>query len=300
MPKEIVLITGANGLVAKRLQIHLQKEYEVRFLTRKKVNKNDFIWDISKKKIDKNALIGVKHIVHLAGAGVADKRWTKKRKKEILESRVNSTILLLNALKENNIKVENFISASAIGYYGTKTSSDIFDENSPKGNDFLSDVCADWERSSYDFLESGVYQRRIILRLGVVLAKNGGALQKMIKPIKLNIGAVLGSGKQFMPWVHIDDLCGIIDFAIKGKLESTVYNVVAPEHITNKIITKQLAEVYNKKLFLPNIPSWVLKMLFGQSSVLLLEGTKVSSEKITKAGYSFQFPTLKSALLNLK
>ncbi len=298
--KEIILITGANGLVAKSLKNHLQEKYEVRFLSRKKVNNNDFIWNIKKNYIDEKALVNVKHIINLAGAGIANKRWSEKRKKEIFDSRINSTKLLLNTIKEKNIKVKSFISASAIGYYGATTSDAIFDESSPNGKDFLSFVCSEWEKASKNFSNSNIFEKRIILRLGVVLSNNGGALKKMIKPIKLNIGAVLGKGNQFMPWIHIDDLCSIISFAIEGKLKNEIYNAVAPEHTTNKDITHLLASLYGKKILFPNIPGWFIKILFGGASVLLLKGTRVSSEKLISEGYSFKFPTLKSALLNLK
>ncbi len=300
MTKEIVLITGANGLVAKALADCLSEKYEVRFLTRKKVKNNDFVWDINKGYIDEKALQGVNHIVHLAGAGIADKRWTDKRKKEIFDSRITSTKLLLNTLKNKNIKITSFISASAIGYYGTVSSNAIFDESSPKGDDFLSDVCYEWEQVSKDFSDTCIFQKRIILRFGIILAKEGGALQKMLEPIKRNVGAVLGKGNQFMPWIHIDDLCDIITFAIGGELEDGVYNTVAPEHVANKDFTRLLASIYHKKIWLPNVPSWVIRLLFGKSSILLLEGTRVSSEKLMKSGYHFKFPTLKSALLDLK
>ncbi len=298
--KETVLITGANGLVAKALSQYLTPQYEVRFLTRKKTKPNEFVWDINKAYIEEGALDKVNHIVHLSGAGIADKRWTKKRKKAIFNSRVHSTKLLLETLKAKNIKVNTFISASAIGYYGAITGDDIFKESSPKGNDFLSFVCSEWEQTSADFAQSEVFEKRVILRLGVVLSKYGGALPKMLQPILWNIGAVLGSGHQFMPWIHIDDLCSVITYAIEGKLKSDTYNATAPQHTTNKEITELLASVHQKKIRLPNIPTWVIKVVFGGASILLLKGSRVSSEKLIQSGYSFKFPNLKDALINLK
>ncbi len=298
--KEIILITGANGLVAKELANFIGEKYEIRFLTRKKVSPDDFLWDIENNYIDIRALQNVKHIVHLAGAGIADKRWSKKRKEEIFTSRINSTKLLLETLKAEKIKIKSFISASAVGYYGNISSDKILNENSPRGNDFISYVCEKWEKTSDDFSDLDIFQKRIILRFGVIFSKKGGALQKMLAPIKLNAGAILGNGKQFIPWIHIKDLCAIINFAIEGNLKSGIYNAVAPEHVTNKEITKLIAFIYQKNLILPNIPSWLLKGLFGEATSLLLEGSRISAQKLIDSGYSFQFPKVEAALLDLK
>lgn len=298
--KEVVLITGANGLVAKKLAEMLETDFTIKFLTRKPVCENEFEWNIEKQFIDLNAIKNVNHIVHLAGAGIADKRWSKKRKKEIIDSRVKSSDLIFKSLLANNSKITSFISASAIGYYGTINSEKTFDESSPKGNDFLSSVCFKWEQVLQKYAKHDVCKKNIILRIGVVLSNKGGALTKIIKPIRLNFGAVLGSGNQYMPWIHINDLCNLIKFAIEQKNINGIYNATAPEHTTNKKITQLLALIYKKRIWLPNIPNWFVKLIFGESSILLLNGSKVSSKKIIDSGFVFKFPKLKSALLNLK
>ncbi|PID95251.1 MAG: TIGR01777 family protein [Bacteroidetes bacterium] len=298
--KEVVLITGANGLVARSLAQNLHEKYEVRFLTRKPVSRNEFHWNVEKGEMDACALKGVTHIIHLAGAGVGDKRWSKKRKEEILASRVNSTRLLLETLKREGISIVSFIAASAVGYYGTIPSEGGVDESSSPGANFLSHVCLEWERASLDYSGLGLFQKHIILRLGVVLSRQGGALPKMLTPIKYHLGAILGWGSQFMPWIHIADLCAVIAAAVEGRLKSGTYNAVAPEHVSNEEFTRLLAAVYGKRIFLPPIPGWFVKLLYGEASLLLLEGVPVSSQKLRDAGYSFQFPELRAALLDLK
>jgi len=297
--KEVVLITGANGMIAKHLSKYLENDYNIKFLTRKKKKENDYEWNIETGYIDIDALKGVDHIIHLAGAGIADRRWSEKRKKIIYSSRVNSAKLILKILIRNNLKITSFISSSAIGYYGSVTSKNIFTEKNNKGNDFLSDVCYDWEDVAFEFKKNNIVKKIVILRFGIVLDKNGGALKKMIIPIKYYIGAVLGKGNQYMPWIHIDDITNMIIYAIKTSELQGVYNAVAPEHITNKEFTLTLAKQLKKPIFLPNISSFIIKLIFGSSSVLLLKGSRISSKKIIKKGFKFKYNNLKYALQNL-
>lgn len=299
MKKEVILITGANGLVAKRLAVIFAKEYELRFLTRKKRNKWDFEWDIKEQKIDVNALINVNHIIHLSGAGIADKRWTKSRKEIIKNSRVHSAKLILKTLIKNEIKITSFISASAIGFYGNEISDKIFTENNKKGGGFLSDVCYAWENIAFEFTKDKASKRTVIIRSGIILSKNGGVLKKMSIPIKYYLGAILGNGNQYMPWIHIDDLCSILKYLVDNKSLTGIYNAVAPEHITNIEFTQKLAKQMKKSIFLPNIPSFIIRLIFGSSSVLLLKGGRVSSKKIIEKGFKFKYENLKKALQNL-
>ncbi len=296
--KAVVLITGANGMVAKHLSKILENDYEIRFLTRKKSNENEFEWNIEKGFVDLKALVGVKHIIHLAGTGIVDKRWTTKQKKAIVSSRVDSAKLIFNTLKKQQIKIESFISSSAIGFYGTKTTSIIYDENSEKGNDFLSDVCHLWENIAQQFETENIANRAIIFRTGIILSKNGGALQKMIFPIKYFIGSILGSGNQYMPWIHIEDLCQMIQYALQHHLKG-IYNAVASEHINNKDFTLSLAKRMNRKIWFFNIPKFIIRFVFGKASVLLLEGSRVSSKKIREQGFKFKYDNLNLALDNL-
>lgn len=297
--KETVLITGAGGSIARKLAERLQSDFEVRFLTRKKKNPNDFEWNVKKQTIDEEALDNVSHIIHLAGANIAEMRWTDERKQEIIKSRTDSAQLLLDTLKKKNIRLKSFISASGINYYGTETTEKIFTENDPAGNDFLSEVVVLWEKSADQFKENNFAERIVKVRTAVVLTENEGALPKMSMPIKMGIGSPIGTGKQYMPWIHIDDVCRIYEFALKNESLEGAFNAVAPEHATNQFFTKKIAEVLKKPLFMPNVPAFVLKLLFGELSVALLEGSRASSEKIQKAGFEFKFPNLENALKDL-
>lgn len=297
--KETILITGGHGLIAQKLAKKLDKNYNVRLLTRNKRQENEFKWDIEKGIIDEKALIGVHHIIHLAGANVAEKRWTKKRKLEIISSRVNSAKILLNALEKNNIKISSFISASAVGFYGTETTEKIYTEKDHKGTDFLSNVVFLWEHMADQFLKQKIAERVVKLRTGVVLSGNGGALTKMMAPINYYIGAVLGSGKQYMPWIHIEDICAMYEFAINNSKVKGVYNAASPTPTTNQELTRKIANILKKPLLFPNIPSFIIKLIFGESAVILLEGSRVSANKITNEGFDFNYPDLQSALANL-
>lgn len=297
--KEIVLITGASGAIAKKLSKKIEKDYIVRFLTRKKKAENEFEWNLENNTIDEQAFENVSHIIHLAGANISEKRWTEDRKKELISSRVNSAKLILNTLKKKNIKLKSFISASGINFYGTKTTDKIFTENDTPGNDFLSEVVVVWEKAANEFKEQNIAERVVKIRTAVVLDKNDGALAKMMPPIKFGIGSPIGSGKQYMPWIHVDDICRIYEFALKNSEIDGAYNASSPQHITNENLTKLIAKVLNKPLFMPNVPSFILKLIFGELADALLEGSRASSEKIEKAGFEFQFPDLKMALEDL-
>ncbi|WP_027381634.1 TIGR01777 family oxidoreductase [Chryseobacterium daeguense] len=297
--KEVVLITGSNGLIARELSKKLEKDFTIRFLTRKKQGNNEFEWDIRQQKIDEIAFENVSHIIHLAGANISEKRWTDERKKELISSRIDSADLILKTLRKKNIKLKSFISASGINYYGTKTSDKIFTEKDAPGNDFLSEVVVLWERSADAFKEQNIAERVVKIRTAVVLSEKDGALKKMLPIIKMGIGSSLGDGKQFMPWIHIDDICSIYEFALKNSDMEGPYNATSPEHTTNENLTEKIAEVLQKPLFMPNVPKFVLKLLFGELADALLEGSRASSQKIQDAGFHFKFPHLKSALENL-
>jgi len=299
MTQEVVLITGANGLVAKELSAFLKEDFPVRFLTRENSKDNKFNWSIKKNFIDHKAFQDVSHIIHLAGANITDKRWTTARKKIILSSRVDTAKLILNTLIRNNIKLNSFISASAIGFYGTRNTENIFIENDKNGDDFLSQVGNKGEEVSSEFSKKNIAKRTVILRIGMVLSNKGGALMKMLKHIKYYFSTPLASGKQYMPWIHIEDLCNIIKYALTKRQINGVYNAVAPEHITNKKFIKSIAEILKKSILLPNVPSFILKILFGEMSSILIKGNKVSPDKILKTGFKFKYGRLHKALENL-
>jgi uncharacterized protein (TIGR01777 family) len=298
---ETIIISGGTGLIGKHLCKKLKdKGYNVYILSRtirQVTNVSTYFWDVDKKVIENEAIETADYIIHLAGANIGDKRWTEKRRQLIIESRVKSGQLIFEKIKENKNKLKAFISASAIGYYGTTTTDKIFSETDPPSDDFLGETCRQWEQSADNFEKLGI--RTVKIRTGVVLTKQSGALTRMITPVKLGIGSALGNGRQFMPWIHIDDLCGIYIKAVGDTQMNGAYNAVSPDHKTNRVFTETLARVLKKPFWFPDIPAFILKLIFGKMSEILLYGSRVSSEKIIKAGYRFKFTNLENALVDL-
>ena len=296
-----ILITGGTGLIGKRLtQLLLEKNYTVRYLSRSKRNIKNvevFEWHPQKGDIDKAAFEDIDGIVHLAGAGVADKRWTDSRKTEILESRTQSTTLLESTITALGIQPKVLVSASAIGYYGIDTGEQLLDESSQVGSDFLADVTKRWEESTEGFVKQGI--RTVKVRVGVVLSTESGALPKLLQPIRLGLGAPLGSGKQYLSWIHIDNIARIFLYALENDQLKGAYNGVAPRPVTNAEMTKTIASVIHRPTFLPNVPSFMLKMMLGEMASIVIDGNRVSSQKISNSGFEFQFPDLKQALEQL-
>ncbi len=295
-----VLITGANGMLAKRLVPKLlEKNYEVHQLTRG-TSANEvptFKWDYAKGFIEEGALDGVDYIIHLAGAGVGDKKWSRERKKEIKDSRVKTAALLFDEVQKNNLPLKAYISASAIGYYGYDTGSIEKKEGSRFGDDFLATVVKEWEAEADKFAEAGI--RTVKLRSGLVLDAKEGPLKKMSGPIKAGFGAALGRGDQYISWIHIDDLCELFIKAIEDEALNDVYNAASPGPVTNKDFMRGIAKVLKKPMFLPNVPGFVVKLMFGQMASMVLGGTKVSVEKISATGFEFKHPELTAALQDL-
>jgi len=294
-----ILITGGTGLIGKHLcNVLRSKGYKILILSRNKTNNpNTYYWNISENYIDPKAIQTADYVIHLAGSGIADKRWTKKIKKELIDSRVKSANLLFSKIKTLNPNLKGFISASGIGYYGAITSEKIFKETDVSGNDFLATVCKIWEEASNQFNSLNI--RTVILRTGVVFSKKGGAFEKMSQPIKLGFGSPIGTGNQYIPWIHIDDLCNMYVEVIENNELNGIYNAVAPDYVTNEFLTKSIATILHKKAWLPNVPSFMLKLIFGEMAVILLEGSRVSSEKIKSAGFKFKYSFLPEALKDL-
>ena len=296
-----ILISGGTGLVGKHLCRKLQeKGYNVAILSRKK-NKNSeipsYTWNIVNDFIEKEAIETADYIIHLTGENIGSKRWTTKRKQSIIDSRIKSAQLIFNKLNVNNHKIKAFISASAVGYYGSLTSEKIFEETSPYANDFLGSTCYQWEQAADKFQNIGI--RTVKIRTAVVLAKDKSILAKLIIPVRLGIASAIGTGNQYIPWIHIDDLCNIYIKAIEDHQMIGVFNAVAPEHNTNKEFILTLAQVRKKPFWFPKIPSILMKLLFGELSVILLKGSRVSSDKIKATGFSFQYAMLEKALIDL-
>ena len=293
-----VLITGGTGLIGKRLSFLLaSRGYEVRILSRSNSLKNNyktFLWNVTEQYINDSAFEGLNHIIHLAGAGIADKRWSEKRKKEIIDSRVASTNLLYNTVKRLEIPLSSFISASATGFYGAVTSETIFKEIDKPAKDFLGKVCSLWERSIFQFKEIKI--RTVALRTGIVLSKDGGALKKMKTPII----TALGNGKQYMPWIHIDDLCELYIKAIEDQEFKGAFNAVSSEHISNLSFSFLISKIFNHPFLAIGAPSFILQIVFGEMSTIILNGSRISANKIKQAGFKFKFENLEKALKNLR
>lgn len=294
-----ILITGGSGLVGSRLtEILIGKGYHVAHLGRKEGERKGvktYRWDYKSGYLDTQAFTDVDCIVNLAGANVGDGRWTESRKRELYDSRVKSTALLYETIEKNNIPIKKVISASAVGFYNNDP--ELMTEDKPAGNVFLSKVCADWEAEAQRF--DSIHIPLCIFRIGIVLSPKGGFIAEMAKPIKLGFGAALGSGKQLISWVHIDDLCAMFLRSIEHEECIGIYNAVSPEPASNKEITQAIAKHLGKPLWLPNIPAFVLKVLFGGFSYELLVNHNISARKIVNAGFEFQYPDLESALNNV-
>jgi len=297
-----ILVTGATGLIGKELvQLLLENGHTIHYLTTSKNKIQDkpnyfgYYWNSEKGILDENSLIGVDVIVHLAGANIA-KRWTNAYKQEIIESRTLSSELLFNALKKNPHQVKQIVSASGTAIY-PESHSKIYDETTTEKDDsFLANVVLKWEESVDRFQALDIKVCK--LRTGVVLAKNGGALPEMAKPIKMGFGAAMGNGKQIQSWIHISDLVAIYHFVIQNQFEG-VFNAVSPHPISNAGLTKAISKALHKPLFLPNIPEFVMKIILGEMSVLLFSSKNLSANKIRQRGFKFQFPEIRQALNDL-
>jgi uncharacterized protein (TIGR01777 family) len=296
-----ILITGGTGLVGSRLTEILQaKGHQISYLSRSSKpipNVKVYLWNVEKGIIDKEAIAQADAIIHLAGAGVADKAWTDSYKKELYDSRILATKLLYETMKDTKNSVQFFLQASAIGIYGLDTKEKILNEEADFGTDFLATLTQDWEKEAEYIIKLGI--RTVIMRIGIVLSNKGGALQKLSMPIKLFAGAAIGTGNQYLSWIHIDDLCKMFVESIENKAMQGNFNAVAPNPITNAQMTQAIAKRLEKPLWLPNVPAFVLKMGMGEMAGIVLGGNRVSAQKILATGFQFQFPTIENALKNL-
>jgi uncharacterized protein (TIGR01777 family) len=287
-----ILITGGSGLVGKQITALLEsKGYVVAWLSRSAQARTHFLWDVTAQTIDPQAMEWADAVIHLAGEGVAEKRWTAARKKSILDSRTQSTQLLHNAISQAEKKPLAFISASAIGYYGFQTGATLVEESSPAGTDFLADVVIAWEQEVKKIEALAV--RCVLLRIGIVLDAKGGALGEMLKP---PVAAPLGSGDQWMSWIHVADLAKLFVFALEKNTLQGIYNAVGPQPATNQQLTKEAAAAKGKLYLGIGVPGFVLQLVLGEMAAMVLGGNRVSSQKIQKAGFEFEFPELKGAL----
>lgn len=303
---QTILITGGSGLIGRELTKQLiAKGYAVIILTRSKkeipatANVRYAYWDITRNIIDIKALQLADFIVHLAGSGVVDKRWTATYKKEILESRTLGSKLILDTLKQHSNQVKAIISASAIGWYGPdKANGHFFVETDPHADDFLGQTCFAWEHSLDEAASMNI--RTAKLRTGIVLSNDGGALSEFKKPLRFGIAAILGSGKQIISWIHMDDLCRLYIHAIEDQTFTGSYNAVSNVPVSNKELTLTLAKATRGSYFIPvHVPAFILKLILGESSIEVLKSATVSNSRIKETGFTFLYPTLHAALETL-
>lgn len=304
-----ILITGGTGMIGTRLtKLLIAEGYEVIILSRRSPAISHQLpgvsyanWDIDQQKIDGEAIGRADHIIHLAGAGVADERWTENRKQEIINSRTQSSSLLVKALKEIPNKVKTVISASAIGWYGADTAvsrKQGFTEEAPADTQFLGETCRLWEESIRPVEQMGI--RLVKLRTGIVLGNEGGALAEFKKPLKAGIASILGDGRQIVSWIQVDDLCRMYLHALKNDEIRGVYNAVAPHPVSNKQLTVTLAKQMRGNFYIPvHVPSFVLKIALGEMSIEVLKSATVSSRKIESTGFGFVYPTIEKSLEQL-
>lgn len=282
----------------------IAKGYDVIILTRKlpkngaQGNKVTYaLWDVAKQTIDVNAVQQADYIIHLAGANVADGRWTNKRKQEIIDSRVKSSELLVKTLKDNANKVKAVISASATGWYGEDTATSRqsgFTEDAPAYTDFLGETCRLWEESIAPVETLG--KRLVKLRTGIVLSNDGGAYAEFIKPLKAGVATIMGNGKQVVPWIHVDDICRLYIYALENEHMRGAYNAAAPNPVTNKTLILQIAKHVNPRFFIPvHAPAFALKLALGEMSIEILKSVTTNAGKTLATGFNYLYPTIEQA-----
>jgi uncharacterized protein (TIGR01777 family) len=302
MSKKII-ITGATGLIGKQLSKDLHvKGYELCIFTREPEKSTKVLpyatshvkWDINHPESWSKHINGANGIINLAGASIGDKRWTDKRKQVILNSRINGTAKLVEAVLKLDNPPKVFINASAIGYYADNGDKEV-DETYPAGSGFLSEVCRQWEEAAQPV---SAKSRLVIGRFGIVLSKEGGALAKMLTPYKFYIGGPIGNGRQWQSWIHIQDLCGLIIWALENENISGVLNFTAPNPVRMDNFSKILGNVMHKPSFF-RVPEFVLKLMMGESSEIVLKGNKILPKRVLELGYKYYFEDLQSALSDL-
>lgn len=305
---QTVLISGGTGLIGRHLSAMLVKKgYEVIILTRdtarhKPGNNISYVgWDVNQEQIDVAAIQRADYIIHLAGEGVVDKKWTEARKQEIVDSRTKSSQLIVKALRDNENHVKAVISSSAIGWYGADTAESKkqgFVEAAPPSPEYLGETCRLWEESIEPVTALG--KRLVKLRTGIVLSNDGGVFVEFKKTLPLGIASIMGSGEQIVSWIHIEDICRMYCYALENEQLHGVYNAVAPTPVTNKQLMLSIATAIKGKAFIPiHVPVFVLRLMLGGRSIEVLKSTTVSAAKIKQAGFQFLYPSIDAALTEL-
>lgn len=297
--KQNVVLTGGTGFIGKKLtRLLLENGFSVSVLSRSVKENSEGIscykWDVDAGTIDEQAILNADYVIHLAGENIGAKRWTVNRKKAILDSREKSTQLLFSCLHKHNKQLKAFVSASGVGIYGAITDEVICSETTPAASDFLGAVCQKWEAATNPIRDLGI--RTVQIRTGLVLGKGDGVLQQLIPLFKYKLGSAIGSGKQYMPWIHIDDLCRIYLASMLNSEMQGPYNAAINDSTNNTIFSSALAKVFGYTIWLPNVPAFVLQLVLGEMAQLVLKGRRINSDAIEKTGFQFQFTDLEKAL----
>lgn len=292
-----ILISGATGLVGQHLIPLLQRQgHHIRALVRKETTISGvqtYVWDVEQQYAPLEAFENIDTIIHLAGAGIADRRWTNARKKQLIDSRVASAQLLYKCAQQCKAPLKTFITASAVGYYGDR-GEEFLTEDSNAGKDFLAKCCLEWEKAAKIGISLGV--RVVQIRLGLILSKAGGVLQTLEKPIHYYVGAPLGNGKQWMPWIHLTDVIRIFIKAVTDERMFGPYNACAPSPVNNKIFTQTLAKKLNRPCWPFQVPAFILKLILGERSILPLMSSNIIQDKLPTIGFTYQYVKLENAL----
>jgi uncharacterized protein (TIGR01777 family) len=289
-----ILIAGGSGLVGTYMMDYLRKAgYSVSILSRNPTKSGEYFWNPKTKEIDVSILHDIEVLINLSGAGVADQKWTSERKHELQESRVG-TNLFLRELAPNMPKLEHFICASGINAFGFNDEQKVYVEQDDYGSDFLSQLVKVWELSADRFADICPVTK---LRIGVVLSNKGGALSKMLPAVKMGMGSPIGSGQQMVPWIHIHDLARAFEHVIAHRITGCVHTIAG--QVPNKILMKDIATVLKKPFWAPNVPAFVLRLMYGEMSLILLKGVSASNEHLIKSGFTFSFPNIQEALADL-
>lgn len=301
MKTKIVLITGGTGLLGTLLsELLAEKGYLVRHLSRRPDSTARFprfAWDIPAGTIDQEAFNGVSAIIHLAGAGIADKRWTTARKKELIQSRVASTALLSQAIARMESKPDVVVACSAIGYYGSSQTATFTENSQPATEGFMEEVCAAWEQASDAIRQQGI--RTPLIRVGIVLSRKGGALPELMKTYPVGVGSYFGKGQQQYSWIHIKDICRLFIEAMENSSYKMIYNGVAPNPCTLKKLANGMARAWPSPVVVLPAPEFALKVLLGEMAAIVLNSTRVLPEATMSNGFTFEFPSLKEAMEDL-
>lgn len=294
----IVLLAGGTGLIGQHLAAMLrEKNYEVRTLTRTPKGSGQYAWNPAAGTLDEAALQGVDAVINLAGAGIAERRWTAARKRDIIQSRVQSARTLRSAFERTGQKPRVYLSASAIGYYGNSGERRMTETDAPVGGGFMVDCCSQWEAAADEVAALGI--RTVKFRIGIVLAKEGGALAEFVKPLYFGLGAYFADGKAWYSWIHRDDVCRLFLWAIENQAVEGVYNAVAPHPVRNKDLVKAIARARRRPAIIAPAPAFALRLVLGEMSEAVLNSNLVAADKVNKAGFEFRYPEIGGALAEI-